>query len=120
MVRIFSIVAGAALVAAAVAEHSVGADFSSLVRRVPADANAVVLIDSGRLLDSPIAVRGGWKKKYMADYATPEDLAAIWNVEITQRDALIRLDRGLGCPPIFSAGGLHKGLEPFLADHRFL
>jgi hypothetical protein len=45
------------------------ADFAELVRRVPADANAVVLIDCQRLFASPIAVRDGWKKKYQADFA---------------------------------------------------
>ena len=45
------------------------ADFANLVRRVPADANAVVLIDCERMLASPIAVRESWKKKYQADYA---------------------------------------------------
>lgn len=45
------------------------ADFKSLVARVPSDANAIVLIDVERVLNSPLGVREGWKAKLQNAYA---------------------------------------------------
>ena len=43
-------------------------DFSSLIARVPADANTLVLIDAEGVLNSPIAQREGWRKKQTDAY----------------------------------------------------
>ena len=45
------------------------ADFKSLVARVPSDANALVLIDVEKMLNSPLGVREGWKAKMANAYA---------------------------------------------------
>lgn len=49
--------------------QTVHAGFPELVRRVPAEANAIMLVDADRLFASPMAVREGWKKKQLADFA---------------------------------------------------
>jgi hypothetical protein len=45
------------------------ADFKSLLGRIPSDANAIVLIDVERMLNSPLGVREGWKAKMANAYA---------------------------------------------------
>lgn len=45
------------------------ADFKSLLRRIPNDANALVLIDVEKMLNSPLGVREGWKAKMANAYA---------------------------------------------------
>src|SRR4051812_29741588 len=39
------------------------ADFPDLAKRVPSDANAIVLIDMDKILASGAAAAGGWKEK---------------------------------------------------------
>jgi hypothetical protein len=46
-----------------------GADFSDLLRRVPGEANAILLIDAEALFASPIAERDGWKERRKAGFA---------------------------------------------------
>ncbi len=46
-----------------------GAQFDELLAKVPASANAVVLLDAQRLLASPIAAREGWRDKYEQAFA---------------------------------------------------
>lgn len=43
-------------------------DFSNLLRRVPENANALVLIDRDALLSSNVAIREGWAKRSEANY----------------------------------------------------
>jgi hypothetical protein len=57
------------IVAAGFTVQSAQADFPELLRRVPAEANAIMLIDADRLFASPMAVREGWKKKQLAEFA---------------------------------------------------
>lgn len=45
------------------------AGFPELIRRVPGESNAIMLIDAERLFESPIAQREGWKKKQTAEFA---------------------------------------------------
>lgn len=45
------------------------AGFPELIRRVPSQSNALMLIDAERLFASPIAQREGWKKKQTTEFA---------------------------------------------------
>lgn len=45
------------------------ADFPELLRRVPGEANAIVLIDAERLLASPLAKKEDWQKRRFEHYA---------------------------------------------------
>jgi len=44
-----------------------GAEFSALMRRVPGEANVLVLVDVERVFASPIARERGWQKKVAAE-----------------------------------------------------
>lgn len=44
------------------------AGFNELLLRVPADANALVLIDVEKIMSSPLATKEGWKDKYASAY----------------------------------------------------
>jgi hypothetical protein len=44
------------------------ADFADMLRRVPGDANVLVLIDAEQILASPLAKSEGWREKREADY----------------------------------------------------
>jgi hypothetical protein len=46
----------------------VRADFADMLRRVPGEANVLVLIDAEQILASPLAQREGWRAKREADY----------------------------------------------------
>ena len=46
----------------------VRADFADMLRRVPGDANVLVLIDAEQIFASPFAQREGWRGKREADY----------------------------------------------------
>ena len=52
-----------------VAPHA-AAQFEELAAKVPATANAIVLLDGQRLLASPLAAREGWKEKYEQAFAS--------------------------------------------------
>jgi hypothetical protein len=56
------------IAAASFTAHLAHGGFPELVRRVPAEANAIILVDAERLFASPIAVREDWKKKQRADF----------------------------------------------------
>lgn len=43
------------------------ADFATLLKRVPSEANVLVMVDADRLLASPMAQQQGWKKKLAQD-----------------------------------------------------
>ena len=43
---------------------AVASDFPSLVAKVPGSANTIMLIDADAILSSPVAVKGGWAKKF--------------------------------------------------------
>lgn len=45
-------------------------DFDSLLKRVPASANAILVIDAKALLSSPLAVKEGWKERQSAAYTS--------------------------------------------------
>lgn len=45
------------------------ADFPELIRRVPGEANALILIDAERLFASPLAQKEDWKKRQLTNYA---------------------------------------------------
>jgi len=45
------------------------ADFAELIRRVPGEANALIMIDAERLFASPLAEKEEWKKRQLANYA---------------------------------------------------
>jgi hypothetical protein len=45
------------------------AGFPELIRRVPGQSNAIMLIDAERLFASPIAQHEGWKKKQTAEFS---------------------------------------------------
>lgn len=45
------------------------ADFPELIRRIPGEANALIMIDAERLFDSPLAQKEEWKKRQLANYA---------------------------------------------------
>src|SRR5262245_44656629 len=47
----------------------VRAEFPELIRRVPADANVILLIDADKVFASPIAQRQDWKKQQLANAA---------------------------------------------------
>jgi hypothetical protein len=53
-----------ALFLAAVASRPAAAQFEDLAAKVPATANAIVLLDGQKLMASPLAAREGWKQKY--------------------------------------------------------
>ena len=57
------------IVAASFTAQSAQAGFPEVVRRVPAEANAIMLVDAERLFASPIAIRENWKKKQLAEFA---------------------------------------------------
>jgi len=44
------------------------ADFLDMLRRVPAEANVLMLIDAEQVAASPLATREGWREKREADY----------------------------------------------------
>jgi hypothetical protein len=44
--------------------------FEELAAKVPASANALVLLDGQKLLSSPLAVKEGWKSKYEEAFAS--------------------------------------------------
>jgi hypothetical protein len=56
-------IVAAALCAALLLQRVSLADFPELASRVPADANALVLVDVDKMLASPAAERGDWKNK---------------------------------------------------------
>jgi hypothetical protein len=70
--------------------------FVDLVRRVPVDANSVVLIDCERMFKSPIAVRTDWKKKYQTDYAQRPLMVPLRATKVIRSGAL---DLHLGRSP---------------------
>ncbi len=45
------------------------ADFPELIRRVPGEANMLLMIDAERLFTSPLAEKEEWKKKRLANHA---------------------------------------------------
>jgi hypothetical protein len=47
----------------------VQAQFAELAAKIPATANAIVLLDGEKLLASPLAVREGWKQRYEHSFA---------------------------------------------------
>jgi len=51
------------------ASHAI-AQFDELAAKIPASANAIVLLDGQRLLASPLAVKEGWKEKYEQAFAS--------------------------------------------------
>ena len=55
------------LVVAPVAVH--GQEFEALVKRVPAGANTLVLLNVEKILQSPVAARENWKAKHEQAYA---------------------------------------------------
>jgi len=49
-----------------------GAEFTDLMRRLPAGGNAVVVVNAAKLFASPLAQREGWQQKYADAFeATP-------------------------------------------------
>src|SRR6185436_443098 len=64
-----------AVVWAVASSGPVIAQFEELAAKVPATANAIVLLDGQKLLASPLATREGWKQKY--EQAFSSGLASI-------------------------------------------
>ncbi len=92
---------GMAAAALVLLAGSASADFKSLIARLPSDANAIVLIDAEKVLNSPLGVREGWKVKMADAYARkplivppdasrvvmaalldPTDMETIWEVSV--------------------------------------
>src|SRR5262245_62830299 len=59
-----------ALVLAAATSLPVAAQFEELAAKIPATANAIVLLDGQKLLASPLATSEGWKEKYEQAFAS--------------------------------------------------
>ncbi|MFN0051409.1 MAG: hypothetical protein ACKV0T_04415 [Planctomycetales bacterium] len=47
----------------------VAAEFATLLKRIPSEANVLVMVDADRLFASPIAQERGWKKQATTDFA---------------------------------------------------
>ena len=54
---------GCALALALVAARPAAAQFRELLSKAPKSANAVVLLNVAKAVDSPMGIREGWKKK---------------------------------------------------------
>jgi hypothetical protein len=69
-VRLRSILVATAFVFVACYAKPGSAQFPELARYVPASANAITLLDTERLLASPLGVRESWKDKYDQAFAS--------------------------------------------------
>ena len=59
----WALIAGLGLTALGLTGTGRAAEFSEMLRRVPGDANVLVMIDADRLFDSQLSREQGWKKK---------------------------------------------------------
>jgi len=89
----------------------VSAEFDSLSSRIPSDANSIVLVDTEKILQSQVAMRGGWKEKLsaaheagltllvpgashavFASHVDLEYMTPVWQAVIVQMDPPVRVE----------------------------
>lgn len=58
------------MLSAALFPRSAAAQFEQLAAKLPASANAIVLLDAQRVMASPIAEKEGWKERYEQAFAS--------------------------------------------------
>jgi hypothetical protein len=102
------------------------AQFTELAARVPSSANAITLVNGERLMNSPIAIREGWKDKYSTAFAAglhsiPPDtkqfvLAADVNYEFMQPSWRVAVAETLKPRAMSSLARLAHGTVDSIAD----
>ena len=102
------------------------ADFPELLRRVPGDANVIVVMDVQRILDSPLGKSEGWREKRAADYAArpltfPPSVtklvrAAHFDFDLNESKSQVALLEGTRVPPLETIAKKESGSMDTIAN----